>query len=94
MSNSEVLKKRKKEKIEKVLNHSIPGEGYILTPARTWKLIVLYYFNKVHRQELSVDNLLRLLKEHGVQFGQKDSLVRYPVQECLRYIAKISGKTM
>ncbi|MDC3424233.1 hypothetical protein NC797_06890 [Aquibacillus sp. 3ASR75-11] len=90
---SQQLEARKKnEKIEMVLNHSVEGEAFILSPGWEWKKIVLNYFNRVQQKDLTVEKLLQILKSKGVVFGQKDTLVQYPVIKCLEYIAKISNQ--
>lgn len=83
---------KKQEKIEKILNHPVQGEAYILTQGRIWKAIVLRYFNKINKGELTIDELVQQLESrYGVKYAQKHSLVRFPVEECLRYISKISN---
>lgn len=85
-------KDKKQELIEKILSHPVQGEVYIITQGRIWKSVVLRHFNKVHKGELTVDDLVQQLESrYGVKYAQKHSLVRYPVAECLRYISKISN---
>jgi hypothetical protein len=55
-------------------------------------MIVLRNFNRYRKKELNMDQLLKLLQDEGVVFYQKPSLVKYPVLECLHYIALVSGK--
>lgn len=81
---------KKAEKMERILNHSYPGEGYINGPPIVWKKLVLYHFNKVKRDEITLSELLQKLQQSGVTFNQSDSLVKYPVIKCLEYIAKTS----
>lgn len=83
--------KRKREKIEKILNHSVTGEGYILTAPRIWKEIVLRNFNRVQRNELSIGEVIDLLESEGVRFNQSKALIFYPVNECLQYIATVAN---
>ncbi|MCM3092202.1 MULTISPECIES: hypothetical protein [unclassified Cytobacillus] len=84
---------QKKRLVEKVLSYQYQGEVYILTHGRIWKSLVLKYFKKVDSGELSIEQLLQLLEEKGgVKYGQSYKLVRYPIEECLNYIAKLSKK--
>ncbi|MFC0273616.1 hypothetical protein ACFFIX_19680 [Metabacillus herbersteinensis] len=86
----DLIEKRRNEKIESVLNHQVQGESFIQSPSREWKKIVLNHFNKIYRNELSLAELLTVLKTRGIIFSQKESLVQYPIKECLEYIAKVS----
>ncbi|RHW36060.1 hypothetical protein D1B31_18450 [Neobacillus notoginsengisoli] len=85
-------KESKRQKItEAIFNRQYQGEVYILTPGRVWKSLVIKHFNKVKRGELSLDELVLLLEtKGGVKFAQKHSLVRYPIKECLYFIAKMT----
>lgn len=94
MYNNNLTEKKRTELIEKILNHQVQGEVYILTPGRIWKSLVLKEFNKVYSGELSVEELLNNLEKIGVKYNQKHSLVRYPVEDCLRYIGKLSKKPL
>lgn len=90
-------KKREEEQrkrlVEKVLSYQYQGEVYILTPGRIWKSLVLKYFKKVDSGEISIEQLIQLLEEKGgVKYGQSYKLVRYPIEECLNYIAKLVKK--
>lgn len=86
---------KKQELINSILNHPVQGEVYILTPGRIWKALVLKYFNKVKRGEVSINELITILEEKGgVKYGQKHSLVRYPIEECLKYISKLSKQDL
>lgn len=88
---STIREKRRKEKVNCILNHRVDGESFIATSGRIWKAIVLRHFNQVYRGELTVDELVDILeKRYGVKYVQKRSLVKYPIQETLKYIAKIS----
>jgi hypothetical protein len=89
-------KEKKKKKIEQILNHTVQGEVYILTQGRTWKLIVLNHFNnKFQKGEMTLIELVQLLEtKYSVKYTQKHSLVKYPIEECLQYIARISNKTL
>lgn len=80
------------QKIESILNKRVEGEAFIETPPYEWKLLLIRYFNRFQRKEISIDQLLIKLKDDGVVFLQKDSLVKYPVIECLKQIAKVSKK--
>ncbi|MBE7122942.1 hypothetical protein CN931_14485 [Bacillus sp. AFS054943] len=83
--------KKRQQKFDMVFNHSVQGEGYILSPSHKWKTIVLQNFNKIQRNEMTVEQLVDLLEKEGVEFTQHKSLINFPVLECLNYIAKISG---
>ena len=91
-----MLDKDKKQKlINRIINHQVQGEAYIITTGHIWKSMVLKQFNKVQRGEMSVLDLVNWLEiKGGVKFAQKHQLVRYPVEECLKYIAKISKKNL
>lgn len=82
--------KRRKEKIEQILNHKVEGEGFINAAPSIWKKIILLHFNKVSRGEMTVEQLISLLESKGVTFNQSKQLIRFPVIHCLEYIAKIS----
>ncbi|MDF0728732.1 hypothetical protein PY093_19105 [Cytobacillus sp. S13-E01] len=91
--NQELIVKKKKGKlIEQILNHQVSGEAYIKPPSRQWKEITLRNFNKVHRGELSIEQLYTLLLNNKVEFYQDFSLVQYPLKEMLVYIGKVSNK--
>jgi hypothetical protein len=60
-----------------------------------WNALVLRYFNKVKRGELSIVELVTLLEtKGGVKYQQKHSLVRYPIEELIHYIAKLSNQNL
>jgi hypothetical protein len=94
--NMRAEEKEKTQKLtEKVLNHQVQGEVYILTQGRIWKAIVLRYFNKVQRKEMTVMELVQILEtKFAVKYTQKHSLIRYPVEACLKFIAKIANKPL
>ncbi|KMQ13410.1 hypothetical protein BTJ48_04468 [Bacillus mycoides] len=71
-----------------------PGEAYFHSPSYKWKSIVLQHFNKIQSKEMSIEQLVSLLEKEGIQFAQSKSLIRYPVIDCLKYIAKISGANL
>lgn len=88
-------KEKKKKKIEMILNHTVQGKVYILTHGHTWKMIVLNHFNKIQKGEMTLMELVQILEsKYSVKYTQKHSLVRYPIEECLQFIAKISNKTL
>lgn len=84
--------KIRRQKFEQIINRQVEGEGFISTPPRVWKGILIKNFNKVQRKEITIYQLLDKLKEEGVVFLQKDSLVKYPVIEYLKHITKVSKK--
>lgn len=84
----------RKAMVEKIINHSVQGEVYILSPGRVWKSLVLNHFNKVKRGELSVNELVIHLEKCGVKYAQKHHLVKYPVIECLMYISKVTKQSL
>lgn len=93
--NTKAASNSRREMIEKIINHSVSGEVYILTPGRVWKSLVLKHFNKIKRGELSVDELLVFLESKcGVKYGQKHHLVKYPISEFLLYISKTTKQTI
>lgn len=84
---------QRKKLVEKVLSHQYQGEVYILTPGRIWKSLLLKYYKKVDKREISIEQLVLLLEEKGgVKYGQSYKLVRYPIEECLNYIDKLAKK--
>lgn len=95
MLDKESQKEKRKKLINQVLNHNVPGEVFILTKAYIWKPIVLNHFNKIQRGEMTITQLMEVLeKKYGVKYGQKHSLVRYPIEEYLKYIAKIAKTSL
>jgi hypothetical protein len=95
LSGKVLGQEKKREKIEKILNHTVQGEVYIRTQGRTWKMIVLNHFNKIQKGEITIMDLVHILEtKYAVIYTQKHSLVRYPIEECLNYIAKVSNKTL
>ncbi|MGN7299553.1 hypothetical protein [Ferdinandcohnia sp. SAFN-114] len=91
---NELLSKKRNEKIELIINHQVEGEAFIISSSHHWKRIVLQNFNRIYRNEIGINELLKVMQEHGVVFAQKDSLVRYPVLECLNFIAKQSNEKL
>lgn len=84
---------QRKKLVEKVLSHQYQGEVYMLTLGRIWKSLVLKYYKKVDKGEISIEQLVLLLeKKGGVKYGQSYKLVRYPIEECLNYIDKLAKK--
>ncbi|QCJ45583.1 hypothetical protein FAY30_27010 (plasmid) [Bacillus sp. S3] len=80
---------------ETILNRQFQGEVYIMTSGIIWKSLVLKNFNKIKRGELSLDELvLQLELKGGVKYAQKHSIVGYPIQECLHFIAKVTKQTI
>lgn len=94
MYQEELEIKKKREKIDRIINHTVMGEAYILSPALEWKKVVIKSFHKIHDGEWTVMQLVDHLEEMGIRFGQAKSLIQYPIRECLRYIAKVSNKTL
>lgn len=92
MIDEYIKQKKKKEMIEKILNHSVNGESYFKTPAKIWKAVVLRKFNAVYKNEISVHDLIEILKKEGIEFTQNDKFIYYPVNELLVYIGKLSNK--
>lgn len=39
---------------------------------------------------MTLEQIIKKLREEGIEFSQSDKLVKYPVIECLKFIAKIS----
>ena len=92
--NKKLDKEKRAQMIQQVIDHQVVGEAYINTPANVWKLLVLKNFKKVQSGELSVEALVKLLESQGVNFEQKPTLVYYPVEDCLKYISKLSKQTI
>lgn len=90
-----VDEKKRKEMTDCIINKQFHGEVFIITRGIIWKTLVLRYFNQVKRGELSIDELVIILeKNRGVKYAQKHSLVRYPILECLHFIAKVTKQTI
>lgn len=83
-----IMDKRKKERIEKITNHFITGETYINGSPRKWKEYVLFRFNMIQRQEVSLLELIKSMKENGFTFNQNEKLVAHAVSDFLRYISR------
>lgn len=75
--------------IESVLNKKVYGESYL---EGDWKNIVLRHFNKIYANEMTVSELVQLLPRYGVQFKQNQKLIKYPIQELLEFIGRLSKK--
>lgn len=87
----EAKQKKRKEMLVTILNHQVQGEAFILTEGIIWKSIVLNHFNKVKRGEITVEQLVVILEQkYNVKYTQKHSLVKYPIQEMINYIAKVT----
>lgn len=86
--------KKRQQKMDRIFNHAVNGEAYFHSPSYKWKSIVLQHFNKIQRKEMSIEQLVSLLEKEGIQFAQSKSLIRYPVIDCLKHIAKISGSNL
>ncbi|WP_179863959.1 hypothetical protein [Bacillus pseudomycoides] len=87
-------KKKRQEKLDMIYNHTVQGEGYFQSPSYNWKSIVIQYFNKIQRKEMTVEQLVNLLEKEGVKFSQPKALIHYPVIDCLKYIAKVSKENL
>ncbi|MEG6533258.1 MULTISPECIES: hypothetical protein [Bacillati] len=93
MTENERKQMKRRKLLKQILNHQVQGEAFIITEGMTWKSIVLNHFNKVQRGELTIEQLVVLLeKRYNVKYAQKHSLVRYPIQEMIDYIAKVTKK--
>lgn len=88
------ISKERNKKTELILSYQVTGEAYISTDSREWKRIVLNHFNRIQRCDITLNQLLNIMKNKGVVFSQHDSLVKYPVKECLEFIAKVSDSTL
>ncbi|MFT9497790.1 MULTISPECIES: hypothetical protein [Bacillota] len=95
MGDDRVVEEKKRKLIEKILNHPVQGEVYILTQGRIWKALVLKHFSKVQKGEITILELVEILeKRYAVKYTQKYSLIQYPIEECLKYIAKVANKPL
>lgn len=92
MINDEIKLKRKKDMIDKVLAHRVRGDSYFKSSEENWKNIVLRKFNAVYRNELSIYELIEILKKEGVEFTQNEKIIYYPIKELLEYISKLSKR--
>lgn len=65
--STEYKKKRKKERelIERIVNHSITGETYILGGTRAWKETILSELGNISNGAIGITDLIKLLKERG-----------------------------
>ncbi|PDM38792.1 hypothetical protein DXK91_02910 [Parageobacillus toebii] len=93
-TEEKVAMKKREERKEKILNHKVAGEMYINGNPRKWKELVLYKFNAVYRNEMTLPQLLDYLKRNNITFNQSEKLVIYPIREFLLYIAKEVGKDL
>jgi hypothetical protein len=93
-TEEKIAMKKRQERKEKILNHKVAGEMYINGNPRKWKELVLYKFNAVYREEMTLQQLLEYLKRNNITFNQSEKLVIYPIREFLLYIAKEVGKDL
>ncbi|UOE78286.1 hypothetical protein [Parageobacillus thermoglucosidasius] len=93
-TEEKVAMKKREERKEKILNHKVAGEMYTNGNPRKWKELVLYKFNAVYREEMTLQQLLDYLKRNNITFNQSEKLVIYPIREFLLYIAKEVGKDL
>lgn len=80
-----VDKEREKFK-EKLLSYPIKGDNFINGAAASWRSFILKWVkNNQHGDTISVSmkKLLNQMRETGITFNQKDSIVQYPVKEFL-----------
>jgi hypothetical protein len=78
-----VDKEREKFK-EKLLSYPIKGDNFINGAVATWRSFILKWVkNNQHGDTLTVSlkKLLNEMRESGITFNQKDSIVQYPVKE-------------
>lgn len=96
MSAEDTFKQaRRKKLLNQILNHQVQGEAFILTDAITWKGIVLKHFKKIQSGQMTVEELVvQLETKYGVKYTQKHSLVKYPIEEFLKYIAKVTKQPL
>lgn len=89
-----IKEKRRKEKIEKIFNHCINGDSYFQCSSYAWRHIAFKNYNKIKRKEINIEHLIILMKKEGICFTQHHSLVKYPIIDFLKYIAKICKETI
>ena len=80
-----VDKEREKFK-EKLISYPIKGDNFINGAVATWRSFILKWIkNNQHGDTLTVSmkKLLNEMRESGLSFNQKDSIVQYPVKEFL-----------
>ncbi len=81
----------KHEKIESILDHTVKNEDDFLTNPRQWKTIALNNFNKVHRGELGLMEVVHEILDQGVELnGVNDTIASYRIKEFMEHIAKVS----
>ena len=86
-----IVEKNREERIQKILNRHVTGEGYLGNTPLQWKKLVFSKFNAFQRNELDLVGMLQYLKDKGVPFHQKDSHVEATVKEFVKIIAKEAG---
>ncbi|WP_426981338.1 hypothetical protein [Bacillus pseudomycoides] len=89
-----IKEKRRKEKIEKIFNHRIKGDSYFQCSSDVWKHIAFENYNKIKRKEMNIEQLIMLMKKEGIHFTQHQPLIKYPIIDFLKYIAKICKETI
>jgi hypothetical protein len=89
--STEYKRKRKKESelIERIVNHSITGETYILGGTRAWKETILSELGNISNGAIGIIDLIKLLKERGFTFTQPEKHIEYPIREFVGHVSKI-----
>ncbi|MBP1931841.1 hypothetical protein [Ammoniphilus resinae] len=81
--------KTKKEMREEVMKKRINGESFFISSREEWRNAVIRHYNKVHKKEITVDQLCDLMLSEGIEINQNKKLMSYPVTELLQVIAKM-----
>lgn len=87
-----VAAKRKRQKeqdlLDRIMNHSIAGETYIVGGTRAWKEIVLSEYPRIMEGKTDMAYLLKLFTERRFTFSQPDKLVEHPIREFMAHVSK------
>jgi hypothetical protein len=70
----------------KLLSYPIKGDNFINGPAVNWRSFILKWIKENKREDtlnVSLKKLIYEMKDFGITFNQKDSIVQYPLKEFL-----------
>ncbi|WP_052947923.1 hypothetical protein [Aneurinibacillus tyrosinisolvens] len=96
IQREKTLKENKQHKSEKerqkmreeVMKRKIDGESYFTSSKEEWRSFVIANYNKIHRGEMTVEQLCDLMLKNEIGFNQSKKIMEYPVGELIKYIAK------
>jgi hypothetical protein len=81
--------KAKQAMRDAVMNKRVSGENYFKSPGTDWRNSIIRHYNKVYRQEITVEQLCDLMLNEGIEVNQNKKLMQYPVTELLEFIGKM-----